>query len=150
MPRRRDSAAALRFAERRRREDGAPRLSDQVPDLTSLKLVVEERCGVAGTKHVRHFVVDRAPALFLLPCGDPQCSGEHDLTATVMHALRARETSFLGTDECTGSLGTVGCARVVHFAATAEYAHGPRVAAVRRGKPHRAAPTLIRAGERVP
>jgi hypothetical protein len=122
MPNRRNSAAAERFAERRRREDDAPRLSDQVPGLTSLKLLVEERSGATGTTHVRHCVVDSAPALFLLPCGDPRCEGgEHDLTATVMHALRARETSFRGTDECTGSLGTGVCARVVHFDATAVY-----------------------------
>ncbi len=122
MPHRRNSPAALRFAERRRREDGAPRLSNEVPSLTSLKLMVEERDGVAGTKHLRLFVVDRAPALFLVPCGDPRCpDGEHDLTTTVMHALLARETSFRGSDKCTGSIGPSACARVVHFDATAVF-----------------------------
>jgi hypothetical protein len=123
MPYRRNSVAALRFAERRRREDDAPRLSDQVPGLTSLEFVIEERCGVTGTKHIRRFVVDRAPALFLVPCGDPRCTdGEHDLTTHVMHALRARERSFRGSDDCTGSIGTSVCGRVVTFNATAEYA----------------------------
>ncbi len=122
---RKHGAAAARFAERRRREDDAPRLSDEVPDLRSLRLEIEERSGVAGTqpKHIRRFVVDRAPALFLVPCGDPRCvDGEHDLTATVMRALRARQTSFQGTDECTGSVGLGACGRVLHFDAIAEYA----------------------------
>jgi hypothetical protein len=120
---RRNSAQALRFQERRRREDDAPRLATQVPALTSLKFVVEERCGAAGTTHIRFVVVGSAPALFLIPCGDPRCTdGEHDLTYAVMHALRARETSFRGTDECSGAVGTSVCTRVVHFDATAEYA----------------------------
>jgi len=122
MPYRRNNAAALRFADRRRRGDEAPRLSSEVPGLTSLKLTVEERDGVAGTKHIWRVVVDRAPALFLVPCGDPRCAdGEHDLTATVMNALRARETSFRGSDNCRGSIGPGVCPRVVHFDATAEY-----------------------------
>jgi hypothetical protein len=125
MPFRRNSAAALRFADRRQREDEAPRLSDQVPGLTSLKFVIDERCGAAGTTHIRRFVVDRAAALFLVPCGDPRCmDGGHDLTTTVMRALRARETSFRGTDECPGSVGPSVCSRVVHFDATAEYSRG--------------------------
>jgi hypothetical protein len=125
MMNRRNSAAAQRFAERRRREEDAPRLHDQVPNLVSLKLEIEERSGVTGVKHTRRVVVDRAPALFLVPCGDARCAdGEHDLTTTVMTALRAHETSFQGTDECTGSAPSPtapACARVVHFDAVAEY-----------------------------
>ena len=122
---RKHGAAAARFAERRRREDDAPRLSDQVPGLTSLRLEIEERSGVTGTqpRHIRRCVVDRAPALFLVPCGDPRCTdGVHDLTDTVMRALRAHETSFRGTDECLGMVGESRCGRVLHFEATAEYA----------------------------
>lgn len=125
---RKHGAAAARFAERRRREDDAPRLCDQVPGLLSLRLDIEERSGIAGTqpKHIRRFVVDRAPALFLVPCGDPRCvDGEHDLTTLIMRALRAHETSFQGTDECTGSLGPSPCDRVLHFDAIAEYADAP-------------------------
>jgi hypothetical protein len=121
---RKHGAAAARFAERRRREDDAPRLSEQVPELISLRLEIEERSGVAGTqpRHIRRFVIDRAPALFLVPCGDPRCTdGEHDLTTVVMRALRARETSFQGTDGCTGSVGPGPCERVLHFDAIAEY-----------------------------
>jgi hypothetical protein len=122
MMRRRNTEAAMRFAERRRREQDAPRLADQVPGLLSLELVIDERSGVTGIKHTRRVVVDRAPALFLLPCGDSRCAdGEHDLTTSVMRALRARETSFRGSDECTGSLGPANCGRVVHFDAVAQY-----------------------------
>src|ERR1700681_2362044 len=97
MPQRRDRVAAIRFAERRRREDDAPRLSEQVPAVAALRLEVEERSGPVCTKHVRHLVVDRAAALFVLPCGDPHCCGEHDITPAVMRALRAREATFSGS-----------------------------------------------------
>ena len=57
-------------------------------------------------------VVDRAPALFLIPCGDSRCAdSEHDLTRAVMQALRAHESRFQGTDECSGSVGTSACGR---------------------------------------
>lgn len=122
MSRRKNSPAALRFEERRRREDDAPRLCAQVPHLVSLRLEIEERSGITSTKHVRRVLIDRAPALFLVPCTDARCAdGEHDLTTTVMRALRARETTFEGQDECNGSLGLSTCARVLHFDALAEY-----------------------------
>lgn len=121
MPRR-NNQAALRFAERRRREDEALKLGQQVPDLDSLEIEIEERSGAGGTKHIRRFMVDHAPALFLVACGDPRCTeGEHDLTHEVMRALRARQTSFRGTDECAGSIGTSSCLRVIHFDGTARY-----------------------------
>lgn len=122
MRHRTNSPAALRFADRRQREDEAPKLSSQVPGLATLKLEIEERTGIGGTKHTRRFVVDRAPALFLVPCGDPRClDGEHDLTTTIMRALRGHETSFHGTDECRGSVGTSNCSRVLHFDGVAAY-----------------------------
>jgi hypothetical protein len=122
MPFRRNSPAALRFAERRQRENDAPKLNAQVPALTSLMLAIEERTGVGTTKHIRRVVIGSAPALFLVPCGDSRCAdGEHDLTTAVLRALRARETSFQGTDECRGYIGSSACPRVLHFEATAEY-----------------------------
>ena len=122
MSHRRNSAASQRFEERRRREDDAPKLSSQVPDLTSLELKIEERFGAGATKHIRRIIVDRAPALFLVPCGDPRCiDGEHDLTTEVMRALRERQTSFHGSDDCVGSLGPSACTRVLHFDGVAEY-----------------------------
>jgi hypothetical protein len=123
MRSRRDSPTAIRFADRRSREDSAPRLRAQVPDLASLRLHIEDRSGVGeGSAHIRRVVIDRAPALFLWPCGDPQCAdGEHDLTTTVMKALRAHETSFHGKDSCTGSVGPNACSRVLQFEAVAAY-----------------------------
>jgi hypothetical protein len=60
--------------------------------------------------------------LFLVPCGDPRCTGdEHDLTAAVMRALHGRETSFRGQDDCTGSVGPSACPRVLRFEAAATY-----------------------------
>jgi hypothetical protein len=124
---RKNSPQAVRFAERRKREDEAPRLHDQVPSLTSLLLEIEDRSGVGGATHTRRVVIDRAPALFLVQCGDPRClDGEHDLTTTVMRALRSRETTFKGEDDCRGSVGPSACSRVLHFGAVAEY--GPEVA----------------------
>src|ERR1700683_3886315 len=117
---RKNSPQAQRFAARRRREDDAPRLREQVPDLVSLKLEIEDRSGVGGTTHTRRVVVDQAPALFLVPCGDPRCvDGEHDLTTSVMRALRQHEKTFEGTDMCRGSVGPSTCSRVPHFGAVA-------------------------------
>jgi hypothetical protein len=123
MPYRKNSLAAQRFAERRRRENEAPRLCDQVPALRSLRIAIEEWVGSGATKHIRRYVVSDASALFLVPCGDPLCTdGEHDLTYSVMHALRARETSFRGSDDCAGNNGSGVCSRVVRFDGSAEYA----------------------------
>jgi hypothetical protein len=123
MPFRKNSPAALRFAERRKREDEAPKLHGQAPRLTSLVLRIEEQSGAGRTSYIKRFMVDRAPALFLVPCGDPRCiDGEHDLTMDVMRALRACQTSFQGSDDCAGSIGSSACLRVIRFDGTAEYA----------------------------
>jgi hypothetical protein len=122
MMNRRNSAAVQRFADRRRREEDAPRLCDEIPDLVSLRLEIEERSGVTMIKHVRHVVVDRAPSLFVVPCGDPRCTGGgHDITAALMRALRARQTAARGDDECDGSTGASPCGRAMHFEALARY-----------------------------
>jgi hypothetical protein len=120
---RKNSPQAQRFADRRRREDDAPRLCKEVPNLVSLKLDIEDRSGAAeGSEHTRRVVVDRAPALFLMPCGDPRCTdGEHDLTHSVMRALRSQETTFRGEDACGGSIGPSQCPRVLKFEAVAAY-----------------------------
>jgi hypothetical protein len=127
---RKNSVRAVRFAERRRREDEAPRLSDQVPNLKSLRFEIEDRCGVGAATYTRPMLIDRAPALFLIQCCDPRCiDGEHDLTTAVMQALRRGETSFEGEDACRGSVGPSACSRVLHFGAKAEYAaEAPRAA----------------------
>lgn len=120
---RKNSPEALQFAERRRREDDAPRLSKEVPDLASLRLELAERAGSGSPlRHIRRVLVDRAPAVFIVCCTDPRCvDGDHDLTSAVMRSLRAHQTKFAGTDDCTGTLGPSPCGRVLQFEAFAEY-----------------------------
>lgn len=122
---RRNKDAANRFAERRRREDEAPRLAAEVPKLESLRLDVEERRpGVvsAEVSHIRRVVVAHAPALFEVPCSDPSCQdGGHDLTRPIMRALRSGETKFEGEDVCLGSVGNASCERILRYVATATY-----------------------------
>ena len=86
MMRRRDNAAAQRSQERRSREDSAPRLAREVPNVISLDLVIAERASDIGaeTVYTRKVVIAAAPALFEVPCGDPSCEGGgHDLTQAV-------------------------------------------------------------------
>jgi hypothetical protein len=149
--------ASNRFAERRKREDEAPRLRTAVPRLDTLRLEVEEHPGassIGGTKHVRLIVVEHAPALFLMPCGDPGCrDGGHDVTSPILRALRDRNPRFQGDDTCaghvltdsmlrhlrqgepkftvddvcSGSIGTAVCGRVVHVTGVATYSDTPAV-----------------------
>lgn len=125
MPYRRNGRGAQRYADRCRRENEAPKLCSQVPSLTGLELDLDEHVGIGRIRYLWRFVVEHTPALFLVPCGDPQCDGAHDLTTTVMLALRARETTFEGKDECAGITGSSRCPRVLHFGATAEYRNAP-------------------------
>lgn len=122
---RRQSEAAQRFAERRRREDDAPRLSTEVPRLKDLRLEIEERTGgslVAEPKHIRRIVVERAPALFMLPCGDPRCKdGGHDITRELLRSLHGEQTRFEGEDVCVGSQGSGQCSRILHYVGFANY-----------------------------
>lgn len=116
--------AALRFAERRQREDDAPRLRDRVPSLATLRLEVTDGRGVTdvGPKHVRIIVVDTAPALFSLTCGDDACrDGGHDLTSSVLRGLVAGATRFDLEDRCYGSRGSAECGRTVRVRVTATY-----------------------------
>ncbi len=121
----RNSEAAQRFAERRRREDEARRLREQVPSLATLRLEIEERRGTVNAgdpKHLRLVVVDSAPALFELPCGDHACKdGGHDLTDSVLAHLSAGRTRFEVEDPCNGSIGTAHCGCVMRLVGTATY-----------------------------
>jgi hypothetical protein len=124
---RKHGEAAQLFAERRRREDEAPRLIAEIPNLRSLRLDVDEhnRDGIVSTEpaHIRRIVVDSAPALFFLPCGDARCKdGGHDITRSVMQALRAGETRFEGEDECGGSQGSGQCGRILRYVGSATFA----------------------------
>ena len=118
--------AEQRFNERRRREDEALRLLEKVPRLRSLKLEIEEHRGVstlAETKHTRVVIVERAPALFVVPCGDRDCrDGGHDVTDAVLRALLAGEERFEVEDGCVGNIRSAECGRTVRIVAKATYA----------------------------
>jgi hypothetical protein len=116
-------AAAQRSAERRKREDEAPRLSAEVPMLTSVRIEVVEKVPNGTTKHVKLIVVARAPALFVIACGDHTCQdGGHDITSYVMSALRSQRAHFEGESACSGMTGSAPCARTITYQVSAEYA----------------------------
>jgi hypothetical protein len=121
----RSREAAARFAERRKREDEARRLAAEVPELATLRLAIEERRAQITTpesKHTRLVVVDRAPALFEIPCGDPACDGGgYDLTERILRELRLRVPEFVVEDPCYGTVGSGRCGRVVRAVVTATY-----------------------------
>ena len=127
MHNRKTSEAADRFNERRRREDEAPRLKTEFPTLQSLALEIRETSAGAATAsspmHIRRIMVDTAPALFVVPCGDARCQhGGHDITSVLRSHLRSHETRFEGEHECRGSTDDAMCSRVLRFVGTATYA----------------------------
>jgi hypothetical protein len=117
--------AAERFAERRRREDEAPRLLNVVPDLIACRIeIMERRADVTSVEvsHTRHLVVARAPALLLVPCSDPSCrDGGHDISAALLRGLRERRVEIRGEESCNGNVGTAHCGRILTFTAVAQY-----------------------------
>jgi hypothetical protein len=121
----RSREAFLRFSERRRREDEARRLQEELPQLSTLRLEVEERRGnatFAETRHVRHIVVARAPSLFVLPCGDSDCrDGGHDVTDALMRQLHEGREDFVVEDACIGDVRGAKCDRVIRVHAMATY-----------------------------
>jgi hypothetical protein len=122
---RRDPAVIRRTAERRQREDEAPRLALTIPALQGLRLeVLEHSPSVAHPEytHVRHVVVASAPALFVMPCHDKDCKeGGHDLTQEILAALSRRNSTFEGEDACRGTVGSTGCSRVLGYVGAATY-----------------------------
>jgi hypothetical protein len=121
----RRTEAAERFAERRRNEDEAPRLRDVVPTLATCRIEIAECRGGATTadvSHTRHIIVDRAPALLLIPCTDTACKdGGHDITTTLLRGLQEGELEIRGDDTCYGQVGTADCGRLLRFVARATY-----------------------------
>ena len=118
------TAAARKAAERRVREDAAKRLADIVPDLERLCIRVEEwheGANEAHVKHTRHVVVQRAPAVFDLPCCDRHCDGGHDVTKSVLNALTERRTRFDGRHRCGGTSKEGDCQYELTFTAEAAY-----------------------------
>ncbi len=122
---RRGRAANERATERRRQEDEAPRLAAAVPELATLKLEVSEKrgdVGVPDAAHIRRVVVEHAPALFLIPCGESSCrDGGHDITRAVLRGVEQKLTTYEGDDPCGGQTGTASCARTLVFKAHATY-----------------------------
>lgn len=120
----RETPATRRAAERRQREDDAPRLASTVPDVAALNLEIGERASPMGTEvtYIRRVVIDHAPAHFEVPCGDPQCDeGGHDLTNAILRALRGHESTFSGEDACHGTVRTAPCQRVLRYTGAATY-----------------------------
>jgi hypothetical protein len=116
-------AAAERSRERRKVEDDAPRLADELPLLRSARIEIVDS---GGTKYLRHVVVARSPALFIIPCGDPACKdGGHDITSEVMSAFRRRLETAVGESSCGGMTGSAQCRRTIQFTVTATYADAP-------------------------
>lgn len=112
--------AARLTADRRRREDEAPRLIGEVPHLASLRLDIKEgkpNSAIATAAHIRRIVVATAPALFVVRCGETDCKegGVHDFTHDVMWALRRNMARVEGDVPCDG------CPCVLRFVATAVY-----------------------------
>jgi hypothetical protein len=121
---RRTSIKAVRAAERRVREDSAPRLKDAVPTLDSLAIRFYEMYGdksLAEATHVRRIVVDHAPAYFEIPCADRECEGVHDLTQDLLRFLRGARLEFEGAHYCSGGKTARNCGRVLHWTAVATY-----------------------------
>jgi hypothetical protein len=123
---RRSSEASERFAERRQREDSAPRLAASIPTLESLKLEIRETTSSTlvcpEATHIRRIVVEHAPALFFVMCHDSYCQdGGHDLSRGILLALREKKTHFGGEDRCNGRIGSSDCQRTLHYVGTATY-----------------------------
>ena len=125
MMMRRNVEAMQRAAERRSVEDTAERLVNRVPTLKTLQLKIEEKAldrpGV-GVVYTRHVVVDRAPALFNVPCCERNCEGGgHDLTGAVLRELVKGRTHFEGRDRCEGRSGDMECPFELFFVCEATY-----------------------------
>lgn len=132
----RSNPAALRAAARREQEDAAPRLLSVVPTLKSLALTLEERRrsadGSTGGQsdagsHIRRVVVEHAPAMFQIPCGNRACQdGGHDLTREILHALRSGQVTFEGDDACNGAtVSGQPCELLLRYRAQASFDPSP-------------------------
>ena len=118
--RRNQEEARQRRAQRRLREDKAPRLRDEVKGLTSLDIDVAQD----GNRFLWRIVVERAPALFEVACPEPTCTnGGHDLTSGIMRGLRASAARFEGDDACRGDVPLGSCGRILTYTARATYRH---------------------------
>ena len=122
--RRRDHALTEAVAEHRRREDAAPRLTQVVPSLQSLRMTfsdVRAEGRILAPPYVRPVVVASAPAHFEIRCMEPKCDGKHDLTTRLLESLRKSLPSFAGQSQCDGMVGDVPCDRILAYTCEATY-----------------------------
>lgn len=122
----RNTEALERRRERQEREDRAPRLAAEFPKLKDLRLLITFKRGevTVQPQHVRVIVVPRAPALFHIPCIDPECRrGGHEITDVVLSALRTGRPHFSGAVACNGELGSAAarCTGELIFEGEASY-----------------------------
>ena len=111
-------------AERRRQEDESPRLRTVIPSLSALRLELSEsrREGPIDLSHIKRIVVENAPSVFVLPCGEPRCRrGSYDLTGSIIAGLHRGVARIVASDTCLGDVGSAQCGRVMHCIAVAEY-----------------------------
>lgn len=102
-------------------EDDAPRLAAAFPWLRSARIEIAEQVPNGGSRYIKHIVVARSPALFIIPCGDPLCEdGGHNITAVLMDAFRKRLATASGESYCEGTTGSASCRRSIQFVLTAE------------------------------
>jgi hypothetical protein len=122
--RRRDSAALERTLDRRRREDAAPRLRQDVPGLLTLRLRFDDiraEGRLVISSYVRPVLVANAPSHFEVRCMEPRCDGRHDLTYPILRALRRSEPEFSGQSNCNGLVADVPCDRTLGYVCYATY-----------------------------
>jgi len=121
----RNNEAAKRAADRRQRENDAPRLLETAQGLKSLFIELQEsdqRSAEPTSRYIRRIVLATAPALFFFPCGDPKCrGGGHDVTDAVLTGLRGHQPRTQGENLCTGVAGETPCTRKLHFEAVAAF-----------------------------
>jgi len=122
--RKRDPAQSEAAAAHRRREDAAPALHDQAPDLETLRLSFDERRpGGAATAlpYARPVVVSSARAHFEVRCMEPRCDGRHDLTAVILKVLREHRTLATEEHACSGVINNAACDRTLIVTCEATY-----------------------------
>ena len=121
----RNTEAAERYRARQQRENDAQRLSEAVPSLETLRLSIafKNGDGSAQPSHARVVVVQRAPAIFWVPCANKDCKhGGYEITRPVLDALMARKTTFTGTAHCSGEQANGSrCEGELQYEGTATY-----------------------------
>ena len=122
---RRNADAMRRAQARRQREAEADRLTDIVPELIKLQLVIHEtrpKDAASAVTHKRYVMVARAPALFVISCSDNRCDdGGHDVTSEVLEHLSNGERTFEGEHHCEGVKKLGPCNYDMRFVAEATY-----------------------------